>query len=317
MADDQYIGYLKYSGHAVEDGYLDAKKTAEALIGFDETLRFFVESDLPELRGKSFEIPVKIQAGSWEALIPVTIAQWVKTAIGSAVTAYLIKAASTVAQNDFKDKHLVDVFRDALKMLQWIIRLGIHLKGLSIKEIKGVRWENNNEIILIPDGKGEFIKVPKRVLEKYIAIPTKFLSKMARLIQAEREMKIGVIQNGKREEVGITYSEKYYFTNEEDDLIETILPELVHGKTIELEGETTRGNEKTNSMGFEYKGHVLNCIPEKGSIVSFKQTLFRKCRIVGVINRMSKSGLPNAKKPKIIFSQIIPLEPDDKNLKLF
>lgn len=317
MADDQYIGYLKYSGSAVEEGYLDAKKAAKALIGFDEALRNFVESELPELRGKSFEIPVRIQVGSWEALIPVTIAQWITAGIGSAATAYLIKAASTLAQNDFKDKHLVDVFRDALKMLQWIIRLGIHLKGLSIKEIKGIKWESDNNIALIPNGEGKIIEVPRKVLEKYDAIPPKFLSKMAQLIQAERDMKIGVIKDGNREEVNITYSEKYYFTDEEGDLTESILPELIHGKMAELEGEITRGNEKTNSIGFEYKGHVLNCIPEKGSIVTYKQTLFRKCKISGVISRMSESGLPNAKKPKIIFSQIVPIEPEDKNLKLF
>ena len=45
MADDQYIGYLKYSGHSVNDGCLDARKAANALIGFDESLRFFIEDD--------------------------------------------------------------------------------------------------------------------------------------------------------------------------------------------------------------------------------------------------------------------------------
>jgi len=317
MNEEQYIGYLKYSGKLVEEGYIDVKKTAEALLGFDETLRFFVENDFPELKGKSFEIPVRIQAGSWEALIPVTIAGWVRTALGLAMTAYLTGAATKMAENDFKDKHIVDIFRGALKMLQWVIRLNVHLKGTSIKAIKNIRWRENNEIVSIPDRGGKYIEVPREVLQKYMTVPSKFLSKMAKLIQAEREMKIGVIENGKREEVKITISEKYYFTDEESDLTEIIFPELVHGQLVELKGELTRGNEKTNSMGFEYQGHVLTCYPEKGSIVAFKDSLFTQCRIEGVITRMAESGLPSSKKPRIIFSRIIPIEKEDTNPKFF
>lgn len=317
MKNDLYIGYLKYSGQSVENGCLDAKKAAEALIGFDQALRFFVENDLPELKGKSFEIPVRIQAGSWEALIPTTIGQWITTAFGIAATAYLTGATSKLAEKDFKDKGLVDVFREALKMLQWIIRLSIHLKGVSVKAIKNIRWEDDNKTVLLPDINGKYIKVPTEVLQKYIQIPPKFLSKMARLIQADREMKIGVIENGIREEVNITITEKYFFTDEEADLTEIIFPELVHGQMVKLAGEITRGNEKTNSMGLEYNGHILSCNPDKGSIVAFKEALFSKCKVMGVISRVSESGLPDAKKPRIIFSQIIPLKPDDDNPTLF
>jgi len=317
MQDDLYIGYLKYSGKSVESGCLDAKKAAEALIGFDQTLRYFVENDLPDLRGKQFEIPVRIQAGSWEALVPTTIGQWITAAMGITATAYLTSAASKLAEKDFKDKGLLDVFRDALKMLQWVIKLGIHLKGVSVKTLRNIRWDDNNKTVLLPDSQGKYIKVPTEVLQKYMIIPPKFLSKMAHLIQTDREMKIGVIENGARKEVNITMSEKYFFTDEEEDLTDMLFPELAHGKNVELIGWITRGNEKTNSIGFEYNGHILSCNPEKGSIVAFKNTLFSKCRIVGVINRVSESGLPDAKKPRIVFSQIIPLKSDDDNPKLF
>ena len=40
--EEKYIGYLKYSGKSIEDGLLDARKSAEALLGFDEILRYFV-----------------------------------------------------------------------------------------------------------------------------------------------------------------------------------------------------------------------------------------------------------------------------------
>ena len=42
MTEEKYIGYLKYSGKSVEDGLMDARKSAEALLGFDEVLRYFI-----------------------------------------------------------------------------------------------------------------------------------------------------------------------------------------------------------------------------------------------------------------------------------
>ena len=225
MADDQYIGYLKYSGHSVNDGCLDARKAANALIGFDESLRFFIEDDFPELKGKSFEIPVKIQAGSWEAFIPSTIAEWVGTAFGISGAAYLAAAASQIAQNDFKDKRIVDIFRDALRMLQWVVRLGIHLKGLSVKEIKGIRWKKDNTIALIPDGKGEFIEVPTEILEKYIKTPPKILSKMAKLI--EKGLASEVFVKGEKNFKAVNPARLLDIIKEKEEQVKKVLPEML------------------------------------------------------------------------------------------
>ena len=40
-AKDQ-IGFAKYYGKLVEDGFMDARKSAQALLGFDEAVRFFI-----------------------------------------------------------------------------------------------------------------------------------------------------------------------------------------------------------------------------------------------------------------------------------
>jgi hypothetical protein len=43
MEDEQkYLGYIKYDGKLVESGFFDAKKSAQALIDFDESLRYFL-----------------------------------------------------------------------------------------------------------------------------------------------------------------------------------------------------------------------------------------------------------------------------------
>jgi hypothetical protein len=38
--EEGQLGYVKYSGELVRDGYLDARKSAQALLGVDEAVRF-------------------------------------------------------------------------------------------------------------------------------------------------------------------------------------------------------------------------------------------------------------------------------------
>ena len=38
----EYLAYIKYEGKLVKDGYLDARKSAEILIGIDEIIRFYL-----------------------------------------------------------------------------------------------------------------------------------------------------------------------------------------------------------------------------------------------------------------------------------
>src|SRR5438552_112833 len=61
------FAFIKYDGELVEDGFLDARKAGEVLIGIDETLRYFIHQENPNIKKLEFEIPVRIRKGSWEA----------------------------------------------------------------------------------------------------------------------------------------------------------------------------------------------------------------------------------------------------------
>ena len=93
MADSNDIGYLKYSGRLVQDGAFDARKSAQALLGFDEAIRFFVRQQAPELAEANYEFPVRIIQGSWVISIPDDIVALMKIAGGIVVTNYLAHAA--------------------------------------------------------------------------------------------------------------------------------------------------------------------------------------------------------------------------------
>lgn len=54
----EYLGYIKYEGDSVKEGFLDLRKSAQALSGLDESIRFFVSQENPDV---DYEIPVRIQ----------------------------------------------------------------------------------------------------------------------------------------------------------------------------------------------------------------------------------------------------------------
>jgi hypothetical protein len=83
-----------------------------------------------------------------------------------------------------------------------------------------------------------------------------------------------------------------------------------------LEGSITRGNEKTNTIGFEYNGHILTCKPANNNIATFKDKIisqlenhfFPLVKLVGIIDRTDENHLFKNPRPQVIFEDIIPLE---------
>lgn len=139
---------------------------------------------------------------------------------------------------------------------------------------------------------------------------------MASIIEPGRQLRIVVHSGGELGAEDVNFNERSIFYIPEEDT-EVLFPELEHGQSVTLEGVATRGNENTNSIGFRYKDHIINCIPMEGSIVRFKSALFLKCRIIGKISREDDAGQIILKKPKIIFDNIVPLEDEPQELTLF
>lgn len=100
-SEKESVGFVKYEGKRLESGAFDARKSANALIGFDEALRHFILAQAPDLRDTEFEIPVRIEKGSWIALIPTDISTLFKLGLGIAATAYVTNAAKKMAEKGF------------------------------------------------------------------------------------------------------------------------------------------------------------------------------------------------------------------------
>jgi hypothetical protein len=316
MDEEKYLGYIKYDGELVEHGLMDGRKQAQALIGYDAALRYFIGKQIPELRNLDFEIPIRIKKGSWEALIPETVAGWLQAGLGVVATAYFTKAAQKLAEKDFADFGITDIFKKSLEAIKWFVRIGSHVGNVTTRKFEKIKFSQDNLLIGICNDKGEYLYVPKQFFDLYISSNPKLLEKIAENIVEGRGLKIGTFQGEFIDEVTIDISNKAIFCKSEDDEDEMILPELVHGDTVVLEGEVTRENKTSNSMGFKYQDHIITSYPESGSIVPYKPILFLKCRLYGTVSRLDDKGRVSARRPKLFFSHIEPIQ-DEKNYDLF
>lgn len=316
MEEEKYLGYIKYSGPLVKDGLMDGRKQAQSLIGFDYAIRFFIGKFSPDLKNLDFEIPVRIKKGSWEALIPETVAGWAQAGMGVVATAYLTKAAQKMAEKDFSDFGFKDIFRASLDGIKWFARIGKHMGDVSIRKFSDVRFDSSNGLVGIVNPQGEILYVPKHIIEIYSQCPANIIEDIAANITEGRSLVIGSFVNEISDEVSITHSEKHIFFQDEEDEEETLFPELEHGAEVILEGEITRENKTSNSMGFKYNDHILTSYPETDSIVQYKHLIFSECRLYGRVSRLDNKGRLNARRPKLIFRHLEEIR-DGDNYDLF
>jgi hypothetical protein len=316
---DNFLAYVKYQGDLIEDGYLDTRKSAEALLGIDEVIRYFLYQVDKDLQKVEFEIPVRIRKGSWEALIPHDVLGWLLTAGGAGVTAYATTALNKMAEHDFKDKGLKDVFKKVVKSIKWVIKIATHLKSLAVKEFLNVEFkqENAETLIGIKNDKGEILYVPKSYLEIYKNCPDKLFVRLTKIIEKGRELEIGFNPNEVLDKddttpsVKIDINDKSVFVKENNE-DEILFPELIHDQYVELYGHVSRGNENSNTIGFEYQGHVLTCLPRQGNIKEYKDRMFTNSIIKGYVDRLGDDGNINEKRPRISFIDLIE-KPKDNN----
>ena len=178
-----------------------------------------------------------------------------------------------------------------------------------------VVWRNDNKEIGIYNNAGDLVFIEVEYIKWFQSMPPSLLSKITDPIRENRTLAIGTKTADGFEEQEVNNYEKRIFSKslEEDDFDEFIFPEIQHGDEVRLEGKLTRGNEQSNTVGFEFQGHILNCIPEEGTIVRYKPALFLKCIIEGTAIRHSKKRVSPDRKPTIIVRNIIPLNTEHQN----
>tara|TARA_B110000902_G_scaffold203289_1_gene231033 strand:+ start:1182 stop:1388 length:207 start_codon:yes stop_codon:yes gene_type:complete len=58
---NEYLAYIKHEGKLVENGYLDARKSAEIILGINKVIRFFLFQENKSSSKLEIEIPIRIK----------------------------------------------------------------------------------------------------------------------------------------------------------------------------------------------------------------------------------------------------------------
>lgn len=303
------LGFIKYSGDEYQAGVIDAGSAGAALTGLDEAIRFFNVQQAAELSGLEYELPVKTRAGSWEAVLLGS------TAIGGAFAlGYAKKAGERMAENDCKEIGLKDVLGKSLKALQLLAKIAKHTR--RPRGWKGARLEPHisSSSVFVENEAGELLEIPMEFYKWYERMPSRLLCKMTSVVRKNRRLSIGISGDSANDVVTISEEDKSLF----DDALpfemeeEVLFPELEHGAQVVLEGKLIRGNAASNSVGLEYMGHVINCVPALGSIREYKPALFLRCRVEGQINRYTKHRFVADRRPTLIIERVVTLEADSQ-----
>lgn len=305
------LGYLSYKGEGIQHGIFDARQSAHALLGFDSIMRYFIKAENPEFRNVDFNFPVKIKEGSWVIEIPSNIDQIITIVEGGLLLTYATSLAKQAAKDGFLEtgpvKDIKKVIQGAINIFKWCVKIRKHIKGKKTEE----KINLNKKIVnLVIDNRSLEVPIPIYIL--YKELPVDFFNNISEAVSENVSLIIGVkLNDGEFEQERISYADKPFFYIRSETSPDVLFPELKDGQYVELDGEVTRNNGKTNTIGFEYKGHILTCEPDENqSLTKFKNQIISKSEdkffssvtICGKIDRSDGTG----NRPKIKFTKIIP-----------
>ncbi len=315
----QYLGYIKYEGKGVERGVFDARKSAQALLGFDQAVRYFAAKEEPYLLDKDYELPVEIKKDSWDIFLPMLQKLMTPEGVtGIAVATYATKSVAKAATDGLFEtglsKDIQKIFQGAMVSMQWVVKIAKHVG--SFKRDIVINHNLEEDKVEIVNANNETLVTPRKYFERYKACPENILDKLAENVINKRVLKIGAFNQEEIEEVVIDESSKaIFYSGEIDKEVEddTLCPELQDGEYVEIDGTITKVNERANTLGFQYQGYILSIEPASGNVTEYKgqilsderEHIFRQARIYGRVSRVGKKG-EFLKKPKIIFTSLIP-----------
>lgn len=303
------VGFVSYEWHGAPSGVIDAQAGGNALLGIDEAVRFFNRKQTKGFLSTSYEIPVKTGEGSWIAWVLGLIA--IPTT--AFVTGYAKKAGERMAERDFSEIGFIDIAKKSIDALEHLFELIKHTQKTSGWNTDNAIWKENATIIGITNEANEVLYIPVEYLKWYWELPQSTLRKLTAPISKGRHMTIGAsLGEGRYRTVQVNHDELELFIKEEADESEFLFSNLIHGEDVALEGLVTRGNQETNSMGFQYHGHILNCVPATGSVRRFKPAMFLHCRVEATVNRHVASLARVDHRPTLIVNQVIILETDSQ-----
>ncbi|WP_427852167.1 hypothetical protein [Stenotrophomonas acidaminiphila] len=302
------VGFISYEWNGMPAGVIDAGKGGQALVGLDDAIRYFNRRQIGSGQLPEYELPVLTGNGSWVAVVLGTLAA--PAAIFG--MAYTKKAAEKMAERDFSELGFRDIARKSADALVKLIRVLKASKGKISWNTANIRWSQDARTAFLKIESQNEIEIPAEYIKWYAAVPPSVIRRITTPVNESRTLSVGARQDdGSFDTVNVEATDLPGLQGEDNPSdADFLFPELVHGHDVELEGIVTRGNQSTNSIGFQYRGHILNCNPDNGSVKRFKAAMFLQCQIKATVNRHVSSLSNLDYRPTLLIHEVRPLEDD-------
>lgn len=313
------VGAVYFTGSSVKDGRVDLAKTVKYLNGLEKALKYHISKSDSQATSTNTSIEVRLRPGS---LVTEILGLVVTTGIITPVATYLTTAAVQLAKNDVGDSTSKDVAQKAIRGMVSTIKIAKHLgtmmhnKAFKPEEAKAI----DADTIILTNAKGEQLTVTKAELDQYRETPKNEYRDIVSLVDKGTSMYIGDEpidkDNIPNSAVSINFKDKRVF-DDRDQQVDSrlIFPELVQDDIITVEGELTRGNGRSNTLGFSYSGRILKCIPYgTDSVKSMRDMLFGYVRLQARVDRRSTAKGSDAvlKKPVLRIINVEKIEDDEE-----
>lgn len=285
----QPAGTLYLTGEDVKQGEVDLDKTINYLKGIKDTLKFYVEKENKELAGKDYSIEVRIRPGS-------LITDVISLVVAGGAYAYGKTALEQLAKNDTKDKTSADIVKEAVSKLKAVVRIAKHFGSMMTKRTFTLEEAHviSDEQIELINKKNEKIIVTPSELEAYRTTPPTKLRDLVAMVGRNTSLYVDdkpiSAENIPKNAEEIQFKHKRVFDSREIEEDERLaFPELTQDMYVQLDGELTRGNARTDTLGFSYDGRILKAIPPEGGVRGARDSLFGPVRIEAYVDRRSTS----------------------------
>jgi hypothetical protein len=290
------VGSVYFTGASVKDGRVDLNKTVRYLNGLEKALTYHIGKSDSQATGANASIEVRLKPGSLVTeILGLVMTTGVVGPLAIGAGAYLKTAGDQLAKNDVGDMTTKDIAKKAIASMVSTMKIAKHLgtmmhnRTFKPEEAKAIDFDN----IILTNSRGEQITVTKAELEQYRETPKSEYRDMVSLVDKGTSMYIGnepIDKNNIPDSaISIDFKDKRVFDDrDQQEDIKLIFPELAQDDIVILEGELTRGNGRSNTLGFSYGGRILKCIPYgSDSVKSMRDMLFGDVQLEARVDRRS------------------------------
>lgn len=306
-------GFISLEGDDIKSGKIDILSARLIIEGTQFALDYMLKREDNSLSmSETANYPISVRDGCWELIIPFLsyIGGVASSAFTKGANAYSETAGKKLAEKHFDKKESKEIFENAFKNLQIVIKIAQHLgvvdktKALDIKLV-----DYKKKSVILKNRKGNVLSTTMDEIDVFLACPEKLLRLLASAVTDYRTLNIGYKKDNKIYVSTIDRDTRDIFVIE-DEPQEPVLAELKHGEHVTIEGHVSRGNESTNTIGFKYNDHTITCEPSTGKVSDYLNAHYKKCELTGLIIRTPQEEIELGKRdrPKIIFDNLIVIE---------